>query len=164
MSPPKKATNAPARGKFSEGRIEWVQLFNNIELILYKNPQAEDVEDAEPGDNVYISFLKLGTQARFILPMSNWTIEELEAFKTFITDAIATARPVIELRDAEAARKLEEEDDDTASRLYRAIPRVFKKKRASAEHGDLVRQRPNWASTVDKELLRGGAAGPDPDA
>jgi hypothetical protein len=150
----KKAPYESRPARLSKNRFYWVTLHKNLDVVLNKAVEDDEATTKkEPGPSFYISFER-NTKYRptkFTIPLTNWTAEEVEIFRQFMNEALDLTLEVVKERDAEAQRKLEEEDDDSWSRLYRPVPKIFRKKGAGRQHRTFISQRPDWASTVDEE-------------
>jgi hypothetical protein len=153
-----EASNA----RLNPNRLYWVTLHKNLDVILNKaqpgrreegDGDDEELPQLEPGPSFYVTFQRNNKyrSSKFTIPLTNWTAEEVEIFRQFMNEALDLTLEVVKERDAEAQRRLEEEDDDSWSRLYRPVPKIFRKKGARREHRTFVSQRPDWASTVDQE-------------
>jgi hypothetical protein len=110
---------------FSEDRIAWVVL-TKLDVAVYHGKAERPDFEYDPND-VLLSFA-LGDYKSLLIDMTNFTEEELDAFKTVVMTAIDTARPEIQARDTKAKEDFAN-GDDTNARLYRPIPRIFTRER-----------------------------------
>lgn len=121
--------------RFTEGRYAWCKVVFGEFIILVGDESGESTED------VVLFHPRPSTIPNVTLPLTNLTEEELDAFESIVTSAIAWARPVVKKRDTEA-QDAWNNGDDSNPRNYRPVPQLVYRKRPQSEHSEGVHERP----------------------
>jgi hypothetical protein len=117
----------------SENRFAWLQTHVGTFQIMEYLPEEDE---QEYGPTVLL-YLPLPGRRSLSYNLTALTTEELDKLEELFNLLITEARPIVAERDRIAHEALES-GDDSHVRIYRAVPRLFIRKRPSRQDGDRV--------------------------
>jgi hypothetical protein len=113
--------------------------------LLVKKAAASD-PDLEPPPGVHVALKVSVVESRLwqsqrlatcVIPLTDWTAEELDMFEKYISEVVENARIIARARD-DTARGAAESGDDSYPRTDRVVPRVVRRPRFVDEHGRVI--------------------------
>lgn len=149
-------------GQITTNRRAWVRL-DTISVIMYRSDSgflgtipegADSATDRysklvdEHGDDVKLFFDTLRGKASITL--TSMTASELEAFMGFILGAYQRALPVVVARDDIAKEMYDDYEDDSNSRLYRALPELHVRPGEEFQYGAGIPERLDGLSPLGR--------------
>ena len=109
---------------YGKGRRAWVSLLK-LDIVLRINPRKAEtaMDDPYEHDEVMLDF---ATHPRkFFIPLTSFTVEELDTFQKIVNLACDAARPVCESLDRVAQAEADAGADELAPRSFRQSPALI---------------------------------------
>lgn len=157
MAPkPRKERIRGQTPQYDKDRKVWTRTIGHEAILYHRLPSDDEIEEVRLG-------IRANSQNRpTYVSLTTLTVEEIDALKVVIDEAFALARPICVRFDEEAHQRWEAESDDSNSRLYRAVPVIYRRKRDESQHGEGVPERPEQAPSGDGST--GNAGGPESES
>lgn len=107
-----------------QGKKEWMTLNSRFAILATDEPSKDDHPDREDGTEVYVYFPMDSADTLYQLKLTDLTWSEYSNLRKILSDAMKMAAPIIKIRDANAAKKLES-GEIAPPRAYRTISKLF---------------------------------------